>query len=92
MTDWLLTQTASGVSVRIRNDRIAEAGVDLRPEADEVLDCAVRRFEPGRVNAHNHLYSGLAPLGMASPPKPPKMFIKFLLQSRWRRDRSFYES
>lgn len=88
MTDWLLTQTASGVSVRIRNDRIAEVGVDLRPERDEVLDCALGRMEPGRVNAHTHLYSGLAPLGMPSPPTPPKNFIQVLSQIWWRLDRS----
>ena len=27
--------------------------------------------QPGFVNAHTHLYSGLAPFGLPQPPSPP---------------------
>lgn len=40
------------------------------------------------VNAHTHLYSGLAPLGMPAPATPPKDFVAILEQIWWRLDRA----
>jgi cytosine/adenosine deaminase-related metal-dependent hydrolase len=43
---------------------------------------------PGAVNAHTHLYSGLAPLGMPVPSPPPETFLGILEQVWWRLDRA----
>ena len=42
----------------------------------------------GAVNAHTHLYSGLAPLGMPMPIQPPRDFVAILEQVWWRLDRA----
>lgn len=46
----------------------------------------------GCVNAHTHLYSGLAPLGMPAPPRPPKDFVEILELVWWRLDRALDEA
>lgn len=46
----------------------------------------------GVVNAHTHLYSGLAPLGMPSPAVPPHDFVSILRQVWWRLDRALDEA
>lgn len=43
---------------------------------------------PGLVNAHTHIYSGLAPLGMPMPKKPPQNFVQILEQIWWKLDRA----
>ena len=43
------------------------------------------------VNAHTHLYSGLAPLGMPMPAAPPPDFVSILRQVWWRLDRALDE-
>lgn len=48
-------------------------------------------FEPGRVNAHTHIYSGLAPLGMPPPRDPPRSFVEILERVWWRLDRALDE-
>jgi cytosine/adenosine deaminase-related metal-dependent hydrolase len=40
------------------------------------------------VNAHTHLYSGLAPFGMPSPEEPPRSFLEILERVWWRLDRA----
>lgn len=40
------------------------------------------------VNAHTHLYSGLAPFGMPVPAEPPADFIAILERVWWRLDRA----
>jgi len=42
----------------------------------------------GHVNAHTHLYSGLAPLGMPSPEPAPENFVQILERVWWRLDRA----
>jgi len=42
----------------------------------------------GFVNAHTHLYSGLAPFGMPAPAEPPADFIAILEQVWWKLDRA----
>ncbi len=44
------------------------------------------------VNAHTHLYSGLAPLGMPSPVPPPENFVQNLQRIWWRLDRALDEA
>lgn len=46
----------------------------------------------GAVNAHTHLYSGLAPLGMPTPEPPPKSFVEILERVWWRLDRALDEA
>lgn len=46
---------------------------------------------PGDVNAHTHLYAGLAPLGMPEPAKAPKTFVQIQERIWWRLDRALDE-
>ncbi|HUB08768.1 MAG TPA: amidohydrolase family protein [Myxococcales bacterium] len=43
---------------------------------------------PGFVNAHTHLYSGLAPLGMPPAEPKPTTFLEILQRVWWRLDRA----
>jgi len=52
------------------------------------LPCPGTRIEPGRVNAHTHIYSALAPLGMPDPEPPPENFLEILQRVWWRLDRA----
>jgi len=45
----------------------------------------------GQVNAHTHLYSGLAPLGMPAPDPAPKSFLQILQSVWWKLDRALDE-
>ncbi len=82
---------AEGRWLRIEGGRIVATG--LGPDAGarrdaEHLDAAGARLAPGRVNAHTHLYSGLAPLGLPMPATPPPSFVGILEQIWWRLDRA----
>jgi len=44
------------------------------------------------LNAHTHIYSGLAPLGMPPPAEPPRSFVEILQKIWWRLDRALDES
>ncbi|MCZ6596624.1 MAG: amidohydrolase family protein [Planctomycetota bacterium] len=46
----------------------------------------------GYVDAHTHLYSGLAPLGMPRPAVEPETFVEILERVWWRLDRALDES
>lgn len=46
----------------------------------------------GLVNAHTHLYSGLAGLGMPAPDPPPATFLEILERVWWRLDRALDEA
>ena len=45
----------------------------------------------GLVNAHTHLYSGLAPFGIPAPEPPPQTFVQILERLWWRLDRALDE-
>lgn len=49
------------------------------------------RTAQGWVNAHTHLYSGLAPFGMPTPAPLPTSFIEILERVWWRLDRALDE-
>ena len=95
-----LTPDNDGNSVLIQAARIAAIHhTQTRPAGSEgalaecetgvdVLDCSGARIEPGLVNAHTHLYSGLAPLGMPSPMPKPSTFVEILERVWWRLDRA----
>ena len=53
-----------------------------------VLTCPDARLEPAWVNAHTHLYSGLAPLGMPAAEPTPENFLQILERVWWRLDRA----
>ena len=66
---------------------------DIRAPADHpTTDPEARRTSPGRVNAHTHLYSALAPLGMPAPAVPPTSFPEILERVWWRLDRALDET
>lgn len=50
--------------------------------------CPPRAARSGFVNAHTHLYSGLAPLGMPAPAEAPANFLQILERVWWRLDRA----
>lgn len=47
---------------------------------------------PGLVNAHTHIYSGLAPFGIPRPDPPPATFLEILERLWWRLDRALDEA
>lgn len=49
------------------------------------------RSARGFVNAHTHIYSGLAPLGLPAPADPPQNFVQILGRIWWRLDRALDE-
>lgn len=49
-----------------------------------------RRFHAS-VNAHTHIYAGLAPLGMPRPARQPRSLIEILESTWWRLDRALDE-
>ncbi len=46
----------------------------------------------GFVNAHTHIYSGLAPFGMPAPERAPENFVQILGRIWWRLDRALDEA
>jgi cytosine/adenosine deaminase-related metal-dependent hydrolase len=68
--------------------RLAPAGAVEVPAGAEAIPCPRARLVPGRVNAHTHVYSGLAPLGLPPPEPPPRSFLEILERVWWRLDRA----
>lgn len=62
------------------------------PAGARRVDCVGNAVRPGEVNAHTHLYSGLAPLGMPAPAPPPENFVQILERVWWRLDRALDEA
>lgn len=50
--------------------------------------CPGGGIHPGAVNAHTHIYSGLAPLGLPAPRPEPQNFLQILERLWWRLDRA----
>lgn len=59
-----------------------------RVSAFESLDCEGTVLGAGRVNAHTHIYSALAPYGMPPPQTKPENFVQILERIWWRLDRA----
>jgi cytosine/adenosine deaminase-related metal-dependent hydrolase len=80
----LVGPDAEGRTVAITGGRVVpEVGPDARR-----LEATGATITPGQVNAHTHLYSGLAPLGMPDPQPPPQNFVQILERVWWRLDRA----
>jgi cytosine/adenosine deaminase-related metal-dependent hydrolase len=64
-------------------------------EAKNVDDAHIERLQcpeggvivPGAINAHTHLYSAFAALGMPAPQPPPENFVQILQRVWWKLDR-----
>ncbi|MGO9740901.1 MAG: amidohydrolase family protein [Roseiarcus sp.] len=75
---------ARGRRVAIENGRVVAAA----PAGAAHLSCEDGEIEPGAVNAHTHLYSGLARYGLPPPVLPPRNFLEILQKLWWRLDRA----
>jgi cytosine/adenosine deaminase-related metal-dependent hydrolase len=84
---------ATGRLLVADDDRIVHCGPAAGNAAagGASLACEDGRLEPGRINAHTHLYSGLTPLGMPRPAPPPPSFSEILERVWWRLDRALDE-
>lgn len=80
----------SGRELRTVGDRVSLYGPPsvAEPASDRALDCSKGTLAPGRINAHTHIYSGLAPLGMPSPAEKPGNFLQILERVWWRLDQA----
>ncbi len=78
-------------SVLIEGSVIGAVG-EPAPVSARRLDCAGGVIRAGSVNAHTHLYSGLAPLGMPAPSVAPESFRQILERVWWKLDRSLDEA
>jgi cytosine/adenosine deaminase-related metal-dependent hydrolase len=88
----VLDRGARGTSFVVEGGllRAAEPGMRLRGR----IDCAWHpsvELVAGAVNAHTHLYSALAPLGMPKPATEPRNFVEILESVWWRLDRALDE-
>jgi cytosine/adenosine deaminase-related metal-dependent hydrolase len=80
----------SGRQLQLVGDRVSLYGPSsaAKPPSDLRLDCSEGTLAPGRVNAHTHIYSGLAPLGMPPPEEEPSNFVEILERIWWRLDQA----
>lgn len=74
----------TGRVVAIVDGRIAAVAATDAP----VLACPEAEIACGAVNAHTHIYSGLASLGMPKPAIEPENFLQILERVWWRLDRA----
>jgi len=66
-----------------RRTRAADVPADA-----ERLSCEGAVIGAGRIDAHTHIYSGLAPLGLPAPEPEPQTFVQILERVWWRLDRA----
>lgn len=90
-TTMVLGPDDCGLTLRVTGAR-ASVLEGEPPAAAARLDCAGAVIEPGRINAHTHIYSGLAPLGLPAPQPPPQTFVQILERVWWRLDRGLDEA
>ncbi len=88
MTALVLGPDSTGAVLVARNGAIAHFGPHPPHVAADAIKCSDGVIVPGAVNAHTHLYSALAPLGMPAPQREPRTFIEILEQIWWRLDRA----
>lgn len=82
---------ASGRILIVREGLVEWFGAAPGAGADGAQRSSGRRIEPGAVNAHTHIYSGLAPLGIPDPHPEPETFVQILERLWWLLDRALDE-
>ena len=90
----LLGPDSNDLWVLIEGDQIIDRGTGDPPQVGPdalVMPCPQATIESGAVNAHTHMYSGLAPFGMPAPDEPPETFVQILERVWWRLDRALDE-
>jgi cytosine/adenosine deaminase-related metal-dependent hydrolase len=90
---FLLGPDRDGKQLVTDGDRVRSYGPSIVDDAPiTALDCRGCHLEPGRINAHTHIYSGLAPFDMPPPAVPPENFLQILQRVWWRLDRALDEA
>ena len=84
----LLGPDDQGTCLWVQGARARRVTPDAAPADAQRIACEGTTLEPGRINAHTHIYSGLAPLGMPAPEPPPENFVQILERVWWRLDRA----
>ena len=77
-----------GSGTRVAWSRGLLTGVTRDAERAAAQQAAAHWIERGRVNAHTHVYSGLAPFDMPPPEPAPRDFPEILERVWWRLDRA----
>ena len=88
----LLGPTEVGSYVGVRGDKIE--CIELGPppgDWDDELDCSGGWVWTGAINAHTHIYSGLAPFDIPEPTPPPENFVQILERLWWKLDAALDE-
>ena len=82
-----------GTVVVMRGDRITDVRHGSLPADPAVaaIACPNAVLTPGQVNAHTHIYSGLAVFDMPPPRRRPESFVEILERVWWRLDRALDE-
>ncbi|MCA9654135.1 MAG: amidohydrolase family protein [Myxococcales bacterium] len=81
-----------GLCLLVEGDSARRIDPAAPPPGAERLDASGATLEAGRINAHTHIYSGLAGLGMPAPEPPPETFVQILQRVWWRLDRALDEA
>ncbi len=82
-----------GNALVMAGDRVVGFGPDVEArDTPERLACADAVIRPGAVNAHTHIYSGLAPMCMPAQTEEPRTFLRILERVWWRLDRALDEA
>ncbi len=94
MNKLLIGPDRHGRWVAVDDGRIAAVGLlpERPPPCAAQVRCRDAVIEPGRVNAHTHLYSGLFPLGLPPPTPEPGTFVQILERLWWKLDRALDEA
>ncbi len=93
----ILGPDETGLTVFIEGDRIRETRNSKTAQGAgtsgaQAVDCTGGRIQPGFVNSHTHVYSGLAPFDMPAPAMAPENFVQILERVWWPLDEALDEA